>query len=147
MAVAIEQIQPGAVFRFKTANRRVTSLSSPLGAGFNVNWEYADGKKRGGRLSGSQWVHYFKANAIEQILDSARTEMNIVQLLRGNHRELMRLDCLVAADLIEGLVKIATGELKHVYNGLCPDAVEGPLVRDPECPACQLLLTAERSTN
>ncbi|MGQ5490497.1 hypothetical protein ACUH78_16755 [Thauera sp. ZXT1-4] len=42
MAVAIEQIQPGAVFRFKTAARRVTSLSKPLGAGFNVNWEYAD---------------------------------------------------------------------------------------------------------
>lgn len=69
MAVEIGQIKPGAVFRFKTAARRVTSLSKPLGAGFDVNWEYADGKKRGGRLTGSQWVHYFKADAIEQIPD------------------------------------------------------------------------------
>lgn len=69
MAVKIGQIKPGAVFRFKTAARRVTSLSKPLGAGFDVNWEYADGKKRGGRLTGSQWVHYFKADAIEQIPD------------------------------------------------------------------------------
>lgn len=76
MAVAIEQIQPGAVFRFKTAARRVTSLSKPLGAGFNVNWEYADGKKRGGRLSGSQWVHYFKVQAIEQIPEPAAAGMS-----------------------------------------------------------------------
>lgn len=71
MAVAIELIQPGAVFRFKTAARRVTSLSEPLGSGFNVRWEYADGKKRGGRSGGSQWVYYFKAEAIEQIPDPA----------------------------------------------------------------------------
>lgn len=34
MSVSIEQIKPGAVFRFKTAPRRVTSLSKPLGTGF-----------------------------------------------------------------------------------------------------------------
>ena len=39
MSVSIEQIKPGAVFRFKTAPRRVTSLSKPLGTGFNVNLE------------------------------------------------------------------------------------------------------------
>ncbi len=71
MSVSIEQIKPGAVFRFKTAPRRVTSLSKPLGTGFNVNWEYADGRKRGGRLTGSQWVHYFKSDAMEQIPDPA----------------------------------------------------------------------------
>lgn len=49
----------------------------------------------------------------------------------------------VAAQLLEhidGLTKIATGELRHVYNGECPDQVEGPNVRDPDCPACQVLL-------
>lgn len=71
MSVSIEQIQPGAVFQFKTAPRRVTSLGKPVGRGFDVNWEYADGKKRGGRLSGSQWVHYFRSGAIEQIPDPA----------------------------------------------------------------------------
>lgn len=67
MSVAIEVIQPGAVFRFKTAPRRVTSLGETRGAGFEVHWEYADGQKRGGRLGGSQWVHYFKADAIAQL--------------------------------------------------------------------------------
>lgn len=69
MSVSIEQIQPGAVFQFKKAPRRVTSLSQPLGNGFNVNWEYADGKRRAGRQSGTQWVHYFRVDAIEQIPD------------------------------------------------------------------------------
>ena len=53
MPVSIEQIRPGAVFRFKTAARRVTSLSKPLGAGFNVNWEYADRLPRAGKRTGS----------------------------------------------------------------------------------------------
>jgi hypothetical protein len=69
MAVAIEQIKPGAVFRFKTAPRRVTGFGKQMGTGFNVKWEYADGKKRGGRLTGSMWVHYFRAKAIEEIPD------------------------------------------------------------------------------
>ena len=69
MPVSIEQIRPGAVLRFKTAARRVTSLSKPLGSGFNVNWEYADRLPRGGKRTGSQWVHYFRADAIEEIPD------------------------------------------------------------------------------
>ncbi len=76
MAVAIEQIQPGAVFRFKAANRRVVGLGGARGRGYDVQWEYADGKKRSGKLGGSQWVHYFRADAIEQILDPSVFEMN-----------------------------------------------------------------------
>lgn len=84
MSVSIEQILPGAVFRFKTAARRVLSRSKPLGAGFNVNWEYADGKKRGGRLTGSQWVHYFRSDAIEQIPDPAQAvEMRKLKVPSG----------------------------------------------------------------
>lgn len=49
-------------------------------------------------------------------------------------------------DHIDGLTKIATGELRHVYNGECPDPVEGPKVRDPDCPACQVLLAATASS-
>jgi len=71
MAVAIETIKPGNVFRFKTALRRVKSLSPPIGSGFSVNWEYADGKKRGGRLGGTQWVHYFKSEAIDVVPDTS----------------------------------------------------------------------------
>lgn len=38
------------------------------------------------------------------------------------------------------LAKIATGELLHDNNGLCPDIVEGHDSRDPDCPACQALI-------
>jgi len=34
---------------------------------------------------------------------------------------------------------VATGKIKHVFNGLCPDDIEGPNVRDPDCMACQIL--------
>lgn len=52
----------------------------------------------------------------------------------------------VAAQLIkhiDDLTKIATGELRHVYNGGCPDEVEGPMARDPDCPACQVLMSGK----
>lgn len=84
MPVSIEQIRPGAVFRFKTAARRVTSLSKPLGSGFNVNWEYADRLPRAGKRTGSQWVHYFRANAIEEIPDpgAAAEQRKLIPLQR-----------------------------------------------------------------
>lgn len=43
---------------------------------------------------------------------------------------------------ISNLSLIATGQVRHRYNGQCPDAVEGPHVRDPDCPACRILLSA-----
>lgn len=45
-------------------------------------------------------------------------------------------------DHIDCLTTIATGELRHSYNGACPDQVEGSKVRDTNCPACQVLLAA-----
>lgn len=50
-------------------------------------------------------------------------------------------------DHIDGLTKIATGELRHVYNGECPDEVEGSNVRDPDCPACQVLMAVSAVSN
>lgn len=40
----------------------------------------------------------------------------------------------------QALLDAATGKTPHVFNGLCPDSIEGPDVRDPDCPACQALL-------
>lgn len=71
MAVELSQIKVGAVFQFKTAPRRVVGTTENIGNGFNVRWEYADGKRRGGKAGGSQWVHYFRADAIEEIPDPA----------------------------------------------------------------------------
>lgn len=51
----------------------------------------------------------------------------------------------VMVEHIDWLTKIASGELRHVYNGLCPDPVEGYKVRDTECPACQVLMAAEQA--
>lgn len=69
MPVLLESIKPGAVFRFKTANRLVVGLD-PLSMGAFVNWVYADGKPRGGRLGGRQWITYFRQDAIELLPNS-----------------------------------------------------------------------------
>lgn len=47
-------------------------------------------------------------------------------------------------DLLTSLHQVATGRIGHIYNGLCPDSVEGPDVRDIDCPACRVLLQADR---
>ena len=41
---------------------------------------------------------------------------------------------------LQQLKLVATRQVVHVNNGLCPDTLEGPDVRDPDCPACQILL-------
>ena len=45
-------------------------------------------------------------------------------------------------DLIRGLYRILTGDIEHVYHGMCPDEND-PSLRDVCCPACQLMLIAE----
>ena len=67
MAISVEQIKVGAVFKFAKANRRVVGIGEVGERGFNVEWAYADGKSRGGRIGGSQWCHYFKSDAIEEL--------------------------------------------------------------------------------
>lgn len=47
---------------------------------------------------------------------------------------------VVPAELVNDLEGIAVGRTAHVFNGSCPDQVEGEMVRDDECPACQILL-------
>lgn len=71
MAVPIESIQVGRVFEFKKGPRRVVGLSGPLGHGFQVRWEYADGVKRNGRIGGSQWVHYFRSEAKAELTSNS----------------------------------------------------------------------------
>lgn len=45
---------------------------------------------------------------------------------------------------VENLLAVATGREEHLYQGGCPDDVEGWETRDPECKACQVLVDAER---
>lgn len=47
---------------------------------------------------------------------------------------------LLPHDLLESVVAVAEGRVSHVFNGACPDSVEGSAVRDADCPACQILL-------
>jgi hypothetical protein len=117
MAVAIEQIRPGAVFRFKNGPRRVIEFAKPVGSGFNtrVRWEYADGKKRGGRLTGTQWVHYFRAKAIEEIPDPA-VAGDTLRLLSGREVATFKDDsCKITVDTNcpakWAFVDLETGEL------------------------------------
>lgn len=44
------------------------------------------------------------------------------------------------AERAAALERVATGEVRHLHNGLCPDAIEGFESRDPNCPACQVIM-------
>ena len=44
--------------------------------------------------------------------------------------------------LIAELIAVATGEIDHTGNVLCPDPIEGFDSRDPDCPACKILTDA-----
>lgn len=41
------------------------------------------------------------------------------------------------------LLDAATGKIPHLYEGRCPDYVNGPESRDPDCPACQAIVSAD----
>lgn len=43
---------------------------------------------------------------------------------------------------VKRLLDVATGRVRHDFLGLCPDSIEGPDSRDPQCPACKVLLLA-----
>lgn len=45
-------------------------------------------------------------------------------------------------EALVALVAVATGKIVHVYNGECPDEIEGHDRRDPACPACQAIEAA-----
>jgi len=47
------------------------------------------------------------------------------------------------ASAVDVLQKAATGEVVHLYQGLCPDGVEGHDSRDPDCKVCRALMTLD----
>ncbi|HHM9413759.1 TPA: hypothetical protein ACRMRY_003877 [Pseudomonas aeruginosa] len=49
----------------------------------------------------------------------------------------------VSKSALDTLRKAASGEVKHLNNGLCPDDIEGHEARDPDCPVCRALLDTE----
>ncbi|HFS0754879.1 TPA: hypothetical protein ACHYZ8_005007 [Pseudomonas aeruginosa] len=63
--------------------------------------------------------------------------------------ELARLNGLtVSESALETLRRFATGKVKHMNNGLCPDDLEGHDARDPDCPVCRALIeTGKESDN
>ncbi|WCX80416.1 hypothetical protein KK211_17980 [Pseudomonas aeruginosa] len=55
--------------------------------------------------------------------------------------ELARLNGMtVSESALETLRRFATGKVKHMNNGLCPDDLEGHDARDPDCPVCRALI-------
>lgn len=70
MSVPLEAIRVGAVFEFAGGvPRRVIDVRQPAESGHTVEWEYADGKPRGGRLGGSKRSHHFRREAHREIPD------------------------------------------------------------------------------
>lgn len=43
---------------------------------------------------------------------------------------------------IENLKRVALNQVAHIYQGRCPDHTNEWNSRDPDCPACQLLASA-----
>lgn len=114
MAVALTEIVVGAVFRFKTAARRVVGRHNETDRGFMVSWQYADGRPRGGRTSGSQWVHYFRREAIERIPGGEEGET--VQLLPDRRTisrlaEPVNINIYTRAPAKYALVDMETGDI------------------------------------
>ncbi|WP_293761044.1 hypothetical protein [uncultured Aquitalea sp.] len=51
-----------------------------------------------------------------------------------------------AKTVIEDLIRIATGEIKHINRANCP--TQGSVDdRQDDCPACQAIVRAEKFTN
>ncbi|HBO2142207.1 hypothetical protein [Pseudomonas aeruginosa] len=63
--------------------------------------------------------------------------------------ELARLNGMtVSESALDTLRRFATGNVKHLNNGLCPDDIEGHEARDPDCPVCRALIeTGKESDN
>ncbi|HFX2685863.1 TPA: hypothetical protein ACV5QX_000844 [Pseudomonas aeruginosa] len=63
--------------------------------------------------------------------------------------ELARINGMtVSESALDTLRKAASGEVKHLNNGLCPDDIEGHEARDPDCPVCRALIeTGKESDN
>jgi hypothetical protein len=46
--------------------------------------------------------------------------------------------------LEQAMIDVAIGKKRHDWRGTCPDSVEGYDSRDPQCPACKVLIEFER---
>lgn len=122
MAVPIETIQVGRVFEFKNGARRVVSLSPPLGSGFQVRWEYADGVKRNGKIGGSQWVHYFRSEAKRELTGSG-SDLLAEEFKASGHASYVgwlesQLKALRAGDLGATMSRLSDG----IKNMPCDDS-------------------------
>lgn len=44
--------------------------------------------------------------------------------------------------ILSDLVRVSTGSVGHLFNGLCPSVASDESSRDSDCPACQILVRA-----
>ncbi|MGV8589834.1 hypothetical protein [Pseudomonas aeruginosa] len=85
------------------------------------------------------------------------TSLGLMDVMTRHHHlgwnacldELARINGLtVSESALDTLRKAASGEVKHLNNGLCPDDIEGHEARDPDCPVCRALIeTGKESDN
>lgn len=74
MGVKLDAIRAGRVFEFNGGARRVLKVHAESGteSGLVVAWEYADGRRRFGRIGGEQSAHHFRRAARAEIPDAWR---------------------------------------------------------------------------
>ncbi|WP_434077746.1 hypothetical protein [Pseudomonas aeruginosa] len=80
------------------------------------------------------------------------TSLGLMDVMTRHHHlgwnacldELARINGMtVSESALDTLRRFATGNVKHMNNGLCPDCLEGHEARDPDCPVCRALLDTE----
>ncbi|WP_407334465.1 hypothetical protein [Pseudomonas aeruginosa] len=89
-------------------------------------------------------IETFRRNGFQIELGASYSVKGQIAQLLNALEELARLNSLtVSESALDTLRRFATGNVKHMNNGLCPDCLEGHEARDPDCPVCRALLDTE----
>ncbi|HCF4509457.1 TPA: hypothetical protein NIF35_003465 [Pseudomonas aeruginosa] len=94
-------------------------------------------------------IETFRRNGFQIELGASYSVKGQIAQLLNALEELARINGMtVSESALDTLRKAASGEVKHLNNGLCPDDIEGHEARDPDCPVCRALIeTGKESDN
>lgn len=82
--------------------------------------------------------------AIDRCIHIDSKEDRVYEIRSAAIEEGAKMAIQAVSPVLLKLRAISTGELRHAFNGMCPDTVEGASTRDPDCPACQALIEADQ---
>ena len=92
-------------------------------------------------LEGQSPIAYANGDELDNITDDRVCV--VLGSEDGFHRTAVFRRPISSEPVNKRLLAVATGKIPHLYEGRCPDSVNGPESRDPDCPACQAIAAAE----